>query len=89
MLVAIVIDKVWINPQVTVGIPSVLTCIALFAGVQLMMLGMLGEYVGRIFLQQNGTPQYVVRYVQRGKAAAQELQDTCRANGQTCQATVH
>jgi glycosyltransferase involved in cell wall biosynthesis len=88
MLVAIVVDKFWINPQVTVGIPSVLTCIALFAGVQLMMLGMLGEYVGRIFLQQNGTPQYFVRYVQRGKAAADSLRDTHPSSGQTRQVTV-
>jgi glycosyltransferase involved in cell wall biosynthesis len=63
MLVGIVIDKLWINPGVPVGIPTVLTFIALFAGVQLVVLGMVGEYVGRVFLEQNGMPQYVVRYV--------------------------
>jgi len=62
LLVGIVIDKLWLNPGVPVGVPTVLTCIALFAGVQLIVLGMIGEYVGRIFLEQNGMPQYVVRY---------------------------
>jgi undecaprenyl-phosphate 4-deoxy-4-formamido-L-arabinose transferase len=88
MLVAIVVDKICINPEVTVGIPSVLTCIALFAGVQLMMLGMLGEYVGRVFLQQNGVPQYVVRYVQRGAAVAPALHDTRLSDEQTLSITV-
>lgn len=63
LLLGIVVDKVWLNPDVPVGIPTVLTCIALFAGVQLLVLGMIGEYLGRVFLEQNGMPQYVVRYV--------------------------
>jgi glycosyltransferase involved in cell wall biosynthesis len=63
LLFGIVIDKIAWNPDVPVGIPTVLTCIALFAGVQLTVLGMIGEYVGRVFLEQNGTPQYVVRYL--------------------------
>jgi undecaprenyl-phosphate 4-deoxy-4-formamido-L-arabinose transferase len=62
LLFAILIDKLWVNPNVPVGIPTVLTCIALFSGVQLIVLGMVGEYVGRIYLEQNGMPQYVVRY---------------------------
>lgn len=61
LLFAILIDKLWINPGVPVGIPSVLAFITLFGGIQLTVLGMIGEYVGRIFLDQNGTPQYVIR----------------------------
>jgi glycosyltransferase involved in cell wall biosynthesis len=66
LLVGILIDKVWINPAVPVGIPSVLACITFFSGVQLTVLGSVGEYVGRIFLSQSGTPQFVVRDVVRG-----------------------
>ena len=36
--------------------------VAFFAGVQLLILGTVGEYLGRIFLDQSGTPQSVVRY---------------------------
>lgn len=65
MLAGIVVDKLWINPQVTVGIPSVLASVVFFSGVQLMILGVVGEYLGRIFLHQNGMPPYVVRYWNR------------------------
>ncbi len=61
-LLLILVDKVWFTPQVTQGIPTVLACLILFAGIQLMVLGMIGEYVGRVFLMNNKQPQYVVRY---------------------------
>ncbi len=61
-LLMILIDKLWITPSVTIGIPTVLACIVLFSGVQLIVLGTIGEYVGRVFLAGNGMPQYIVRY---------------------------
>lgn len=63
LLTAIVIDKLYINPHVAVGIPTVLILIVFFAGIQLVILGMIGEYVGRLFLDQSNSPQYVARYV--------------------------
>ncbi|MDP7039116.1 MAG: glycosyltransferase [Myxococcota bacterium] len=64
-LVAVLVDKIWFNPNVTVGVPTILLTIALFSGVQLIILGAVGEYLGRVFLDQNGTPQFVVRYIKR------------------------
>ncbi len=61
-LLYILIDKLWITPGVTVGIPTVLGAIIFLSGVQLMVLGLVGEYLGRLYLDQTGTPQYVVRY---------------------------
>ncbi len=61
-LAIILIDKLWLTPSVTIGIPTVLACIVLFSGVQLIVLGTIGEYVGRVFLAGNGMPQYIVRY---------------------------
>jgi undecaprenyl-phosphate 4-deoxy-4-formamido-L-arabinose transferase len=60
-LLFILADKLWINPTITVGIPTVLACVTLFAGIQLIVLGMIGEYIGRIFLAINGHPMYVIR----------------------------
>ena len=66
-LIAIVIDKLWITRNMTLGIPTVLASIVFFAGVELMILGLVGEYLGRLYLDHTGTPQYVVRYkVQAG-----------------------
>lgn len=64
-LIAIVIDRLWITPNVTLGIPTVLGTIVLLAGIQLMILGLVGEYLGRLYLDHTGTPQYVVRYAIR------------------------
>jgi glycosyltransferase involved in cell wall biosynthesis len=65
-LIAILIDKLWITKNVTLGIPTVLGSVVFFSGIQLMILGLVGEYLGRLYLDQTGTPQYVVRYTMRG-----------------------
>jgi undecaprenyl-phosphate 4-deoxy-4-formamido-L-arabinose transferase len=67
-LVLILIDRLWITPNMTLGIPTVLGTIVLLAGIQLMILGLVGEYLGRLYLDQTGTPQYVVRYAIRDGA---------------------
>ncbi len=66
-LVLVFIDKIWITPDVTVGIPTVLGTIVFLAGIQLMILGLVGEYLGRLYLDQTGTPQYIVRSANRTK----------------------
>jgi undecaprenyl-phosphate 4-deoxy-4-formamido-L-arabinose transferase len=45
------------------GWASTMTVILLLSGVQFLILGVLGEYVGRAFLSANGKPQGVVREV--------------------------
>ena len=52
------------------GWASTMTVILLVSGVQSMILGILGEYVGRTFLSANGKPQGTVRLVERNEAAA-------------------
>ena len=69
-LVAILIDRLWITPNLTLGIPTVLGTIVLFAGIQLMILGLVGEYLGRLYLDHTGTPQYVIRYVKGGNKSS-------------------
>jgi glycosyltransferase involved in cell wall biosynthesis len=62
-LAFIFVDKIWLTPDLTLGIPTVLGCIVFFSGIQLMILGLVGEYLGRLYLDQTGTPQYIVRSV--------------------------
>jgi undecaprenyl-phosphate 4-deoxy-4-formamido-L-arabinose transferase len=56
-----------LRPDTPIGWASVLVAIVLFSGVQLLMLGLIGEYLGRLFLTSNRTPQFVVREVFGGK----------------------
>ncbi|MEX1096808.1 MAG: glycosyltransferase family 2 protein [Planctomycetales bacterium] len=65
-LVVVIVDRLWFNPKIPHGTPTVLVFVSFLAGVQLMVVGMIGEYVGRIFLEQNGMPQYIVRYAKSG-----------------------
>jgi undecaprenyl-phosphate 4-deoxy-4-formamido-L-arabinose transferase len=51
------------------GWASTMTVLLIVGGVQSMILGVLGEYVGRTFLSANGKPQGTVRLVERNTAA--------------------
>lgn len=58
----ILIQKL-IRPQMAIGWPSMMVAICFFSGINLLFLGLIGEYVGRMFLGMNRNPQYVVREV--------------------------
>jgi glycosyltransferase involved in cell wall biosynthesis len=45
------------------GWGSIMTAILMFSGVQLLILGITGEYLGRLYLTTNRRPQFVVRDV--------------------------
>lgn len=50
-----------LNPDMVMGFSS-LMCVILFVGGMLMiMLGLVGEYIGRIYISLNNSPQYVIR----------------------------
>jgi len=57
------------SDRVPSGWASTMTVILLVGGVQSMILGVLGEYVGRTFLSANGKPQGAVRMIERGPGA--------------------
>jgi len=58
--VATIIEKI-MNPEIPQGIASLIVIISIFSGVQLIAIGMVGEYLGRVFLSQNKAPQYSVK----------------------------
>src|SRR5487761_2175727 len=51
------------------GWASLSVAVLLLSGVQLMMLGLIGEYLGRLYLTQNRKPQAMVRETLRSDAA--------------------
>ncbi len=62
LLFGIVVVIEWFeNPELPVGWASVAFLLVFFSGVQLMVIGIVGEYVGRIFMLKDATPQFIVR----------------------------
>ncbi len=49
------------NPALPAGWASVIVSLLIIGGVQLFALGMIGEYLGRLFLKDSGRPQFVIR----------------------------
>jgi len=61
----LVIEKI-INPNIPMGITSILIGILVFGGIQLLILGVIGEYLGKLYLTDNQTPQYTIREILGG-----------------------
>jgi polyisoprenyl-phosphate glycosyltransferase len=49
------------NPELPIGWTSIMVSIFLLGSLQLFAIGMVGEYLGRMFLSTGGKPQFVVR----------------------------
>lgn len=62
----IVVVKAVFLFEPAVGWSSLMVAVLLLGGIILIMLGMLGEYVGRMNLSINNTPQYIIREIYRG-----------------------
>ncbi|MBQ6490046.1 MAG: glycosyltransferase family 2 protein [Solobacterium sp.] len=50
-----------LHPEISAGWASLMSVTTLIGGMILLMLGMIGEYVGRIYISINHTPQYVIQ----------------------------
>lgn len=48
-------------PNINVGWSSIVSIMLFMGGLIMLMLGMIGEYIGRIYISINNAPQYVVR----------------------------
>ncbi|MEN5374773.1 glycosyltransferase family 2 protein [Stenotrophomonas hibiscicola] len=56
----IVVARKLMNPDLAVGWSSLIVAILFMGGLQLLALGAIGEYTGRILLNVNNRPQFVV-----------------------------
>ena len=55
------IVKKLVNPLVPIGFSSLMAAIMFIGGMLMLMLGLVGEYIGRMYICMNNAPQYVVR----------------------------
>jgi len=55
----IVVERLWIGQPIR-GFATLAAAIMLFSGLQLICIGLLGEYVSRVFTEVKGRPLYLV-----------------------------
>jgi glycosyltransferase involved in cell wall biosynthesis len=50
-----------LHPEINAGWASLMAMMTMLGGVILFVLGMIGEYIGRVYISMNQLPQYVIR----------------------------
>ena len=70
-LIYTIINK-FLNPNVPLGWSSTMAVLLVVGGCILFMLGLIGEYIGRIYISLNNSPQYVVKKVVRKEETRDE-----------------
>ena len=60
LAVVFVVERI-ANPELPAGWASLAVIVLVVAGVQLFAIGMIGEYLGRLYLKDNGRPMFVAR----------------------------
>lgn len=48
-------------PEMSMGLNILIASIIFLGGIQLIFLGIVGEYLGKQYLDQNGTPQWIIK----------------------------
>ena len=59
-MICIIIKAIFFGETVA-GYPTILSCILFLGGIQLLCLGIIGEYIARIFNESKNRPIYMVR----------------------------
>ena len=54
------------------GFASLMVTLLVIGGIIMMLLGLIGEYIGRIYISINNAPQYVIREVLQGTNGKEE-----------------
>lgn len=50
-----------VDPDIAVGYSSIMAVLLIIGGIIMVLLGLIGEYIGRIYMCINDSPQYVIR----------------------------
>ena len=69
-----IIKKIFIQPpDLVIGFSALMSVIVFMGGMLMLMLGLVGEYMGRMYVSMNNSPQYVIReIVGNGKEETKE-----------------
>lgn len=61
-LLVVFIQKVFFEVSVP-GYPTIVICILLIGGIQLLFLGIIGEYIGKIYMEGKKRPLYITKEI--------------------------
>jgi polyisoprenyl-phosphate glycosyltransferase len=77
LAIALVIYSVigWLTGNVQAGWTSLMAAIAFLSSVQLFVLGILGEYLGRLYEQSKGRPLYVIEQIVRNEISTATVRE--------------
>lgn len=53
--------KRFVVPDVPTGFSALMSAVVFIGGMMMLMLGMIGEYIGRMYISMNNSPQYVIK----------------------------
>lgn len=61
VLACVFIIRKFIYSNILPGYSSMISVILIIGGITMMLLGLIGEYIGRMYIAINGAPQYVIK----------------------------
>lgn len=75
-----IVGAALLNGVETPGYVTIITAVTAFAGVQMIMLGVIGEYTGRIYYEVKGRPHFLVKATNVERAEETEGRTPCSTN---------
>ena len=68
-----IIKKIFINPpDLVTGFSALMSVLVFMGGMMMLMLGLVGEYMGRMYISMNNSPQFVIRECVGGEDKTEE-----------------
>lgn len=61
-MIVLILEKL-LGKELALGYTSIMACIIFFCGMIMVLLGIIGEYIGRIYISINNAPQYVIKEI--------------------------
>lgn len=59
----VILIRKLLDPSIVLGWSSMMICQCFFSGIILMFMGIIGEYLGRLFIGWSNEPQFVIREI--------------------------
>lgn len=73
-----IIKKIFIKPpDLVTGFSALMAVLVFMGGMLMLMLGLVGEYMGRMYISMNNSPQFVIRECLNGSAETKDNTNIC------------